>query len=294
MPQPASIGYATMLGVGASAPTTKEIEFISCDLAARAQQVQSDGIRGLRGRQAESVVDGVTEVSGLLVLEPRADELAALLPFILGGTPAGNSYPLADALPPFVVDLAKVADVYRCAGCKVNRATFQSSRNRPLQLSLEIQALTETGGVTFPAISGSLSTQPPFIHHQAALTLSGAAYACDNISVVIDNGLITDRYLNSRTRVSLPEADRVVTLAADFPFTTDLSSLYNLAVAGLPGAVSWTSGALQLAFTFAALQAPTIGPAIEAKGRELVRRISFQARRLGATAELITTCAATP
>lgn len=287
MTQTSSMGHQTRIGISKASPTTQEIEFISCDMGAKNQHVQSDGIRGQRGRQSESVLDGIIDVSGSLVLEPRYEDLIVMLELILG-TAAAPNYTLAEVVPFFTLDFKKIADTYRYANCKVNTATFRSARNQPLQLTLDIVGKTETGSISFPNIAATLSALQPYIHHQLVMTIGGTAYELDNLEVSISNALLTDRYNNSQTRTDIPEGDRVITVSATFPFTTDQAALYGMAVAGLAGANTavWTNGAHVLTMTFGKLQAPTISPGVGAKNQEITRTIQFNARKIGATAEL--------
>ena len=282
-----NMGFARRVGAGATAPSTKEFEFLSCGVEKVAQHLQSDGIRGIRGRQGESVVDGVYTVGGPLVLEPKPDEWGFWLLRMLGGGSNPN-YTLAETVPDFVLDVEKGADVFRYAGMKVNTWSIRSAANQPVQLTLDLQGKTETGGITFPSISGTLSLLQPYVHHNTAgaITLGGVAYEADNLEISGSNALVLDRFLNSQTRTALPESDRIITVAADFPFGDQTDALYNLAVAGLSSnSIVWTNGTYSLTLNFPKLQAPTSGPQINARTGEVMRRITFQARRSGSSAE---------
>lgn len=289
-----TMNYARKVGTAASAPSDLQHAFLRCTVAKNAQHVLSDGIRGVRGRQSEEVVEGVYAVGGELTLEPRPDTLNWWLQQIMGGTPSGTPsvIALAETLPDFVLDVDKGADAMRYTGCKVNQATFRSSANQPLQLSMDIQGKTEDNTITFPSISASLSMLQPYMHHNigtTGLTIGGNNFKPDNVEIMIDNNLLLDRFLSSQTRTDLPEQDRTVTLTCDFPFTTDESTLYDIAVAGLAATLQYTMGGYSLLFTFPKLQAPTVGPTIDQRTGELMRRISFVARRSGSTQELTVT-----
>lgn len=162
----ASMAVRSRVGVGATSGSaaTKELEFISCTIGKEGQHVQSDGIRGSRERYSASVVEGTYNVGGQLVLEPRPDDLDILLPWILGAAEAADVFDIADTLLVYGVDVEKVADAYRYAGMKINQATFTSQPNQPLRLELDVQGKTETAGITFPSIAGTLSAKAPYIH----------------------------------------------------------------------------------------------------------------------------------
>jgi hypothetical protein len=290
----ATMGYARRVGTADSAPSVLEHAFSSCTIAKQAVHVLSDGIRGVRGRQSEEVVDGPYVAGGELVLEPRPDTLNKWLQYALGGTPAGTPsvIALAETLPTFVVDIDKGPKHCRYAGCKVNTATFRSSQGQPLALAMDIQALTEDSTITFPSISSSLSLLQPYMHHNlgtTGVTIGGVNYKPFAVEVMIDNALVQDRFQSTITRTELPEGDRAVQLSLDFPFTTDENALHEIAVAGISGSVQWTNGGYSLLFTFGRLQAPEIGPSIDARTGEVFRRLSFTSRRLTTTQELTAT-----
>src|SRR5947208_8059306 len=106
---------------------------------------------------------------------------------------------------------------------------------------------------------------------------------------MIDNRLLVDRFNNSITRTALPEGDRVIRLACDCPFSADEVALYNQAVGGSAGSVTWTNGAYSLTFAFARLQAPDRSPHVPGRSREIPLRLEMVARMSGSTRELIVT-----
>lgn len=292
-----SMGYATRVGltaIGASGAATQEMEFDSCDLAKREEQWQPEGIRGVRGRQSEIVAALPYVCNGALVTEPRTDELVYYLHALLGATPSGTTFGLADTLPTFGMDVYKIVDTYRYAGCKMNDGTFVSRSGQPLRLTMNIEATSETGSLAFPNIGASLSTRQPYMHHEAVLTLGGTPYTPSEIEISVNNALMTDRFLNALTRSELPETDRIVTLAVTLPFTSAEAALYAVAIGGISGSVVYTKAATSTTFTFGVLQTGTVGPGIPNRNGEVMRRITFRARRTGSTAELVVTHDSTP
>jgi hypothetical protein len=298
MPQPSTMNYARRMATGNAAPTTQLHPFLRCTMSKTGAHVESEGIRGIRGRQAEDVVDGVYTVGGEIAVEPRPDNLDLWLQYCLGGVPTGTPAVTSptDTLPEFFVDVDKGPKSMRYAGCKVNTAVFRSSSNQPLVLTMDVQGKTEDPTITFPSLTNASVIQP-YIHHNiglTGLTIGGVNFNPDNVEVAIDNHLLLERFLASQTRTDIPEQDRTVSLTCDFPFTSDENTLYDIAVAGLAATLKYTMGGYSLLFTFAKLQAPTIGPTIDARTGELMHRISFRARRSGSTAEVTATNDSTP
>lgn len=292
----ATMGHARRVGMGAtaSAAATREFEFLSCTVAPDNDHIQSPGIHGYRDYIAEGVAEGVKRVRGVLELEPRPDDLAFLLPYILGAAASGNNFALAETLPDFILDVDKGPKIVRYAGCKINSATFRSSANRPLSLSLDIVGQTETDGITFPSIASTLSTMQPYVHHQGVLTINSVVYNADDLEMVIDNSLLADRFFMSQTLIGIPEGDRIVGVSFTSPFTSDENALFNLAVAGLGGSLAYTNGAVSFTSTFGKLQKPQKGPGIPGKAQEVTNRHAFQSRRTGSTPSIAVVNDSTP
>ena len=281
----ASMGWAAQFGAGAANPVTSQFEFISCGIGKRGALVESPGCRGTRSHIHESVNEGPYTVGGAVVMEPRPDELDFWLPYILGGAESTDVFPLAETLPVAFVTIDKIAKVYTYDGMKVARAVFASSPAQNLRLTMDLEGKTETPGNagTFPAISSTLSVLQPYIHQQAVLTLVSTPYVLANVEVTINNSLILDRLLNSVTRTELPEADRIITVSCDNPFTATEAGLYDMALAGVAGTLKYTNGARSLLFTFANLKVPSRGPEIAGRNREIPLRLELQAFRSGVT-----------
>src|SRR5438045_3292575 len=118
----ATMGWQTRFGLGANAGAvaTREFEVLSNGLVKDAQHLQAEGMRGERGFKSETTVEGVIAVGGIVSLEPRPDDLAFLLPYILGGAAAGTSFPLADTSPEACAESVKGMSSYRHLRLKVN------------------------------------------------------------------------------------------------------------------------------------------------------------------------------
>ncbi len=283
-----SMGHASQLGLGAASPVDEAYEFVACDVGKTATHVQTEGIRGTRSRIAETVVEGTYSVGGSILMRPTPEQIDKLLPRILGGAESLDTFPLAETLPEFFLTIDKVAKVYTYAGCKVARASFRSAAGADLELSLEVEGKTEAEAAagTFP--SGlALSAVQPYVHHQAILTLGGTSYEMDNVEIVIDNQLITDRYFNSQTRTALPEGDRTITVSCDLPFSSTETSLYDMAIAGVAGSVVFTNGGKSLTFTFANLKAPAQPLGVRGRNQEIPLRLEMTAYKSGTTDELV-------
>lgn len=241
------------------------VEFVSTTLKRRDTHVYSRGIRGTRSRSKSRARIARTEVSGQIVLEPSASEIDFLLPYILGGTTAAGVTDVADALPEFVIGIDKVSKVYTYAGCRVARAVFAGQSGQALQLTLDIEAETETqaNAGTFPAIT--LPTDNFFVMSDVTLTLLSVARKFASFTLTIDNMVDADRYLNSLTRTEIAAQDRSVRLEVSAPFTSDNTDLYGAAIAGAAGSLVVSDGSVTYTMNFGNAKIPAEGQDVSGK-----------------------------
>lgn len=305
-PTTASMGHHAKLGTktettyGTAVTVDQGFVFVSENIVKRGVIVERSGLRGTRSRQADDTRVGPYTVSGQLVLEPTPEDLAIWLPRILGAAPSGTTFNLAETLPSFTLAVDRVAKVFTYAGCKVNRATFQGAQGGLLRLVLDLVAQSESVAAagSFPSLS--LPVQPPYIFSDVSLTLAGTSREVKQFELTIDNGVVTDRFMNSVTIVNAPEGDRAIALRTVHAWAAGNTDLYAQALAGAAGSLQLTNAlggapptGYQTAFTFATLQVPDRSPHVPSRG-EVFLNLEMMARRLGSTPELVVTHDSTP
>lgn len=238
-----------------------------------------EGIRGARDHDVDDTREGQYVVSGQIGINPSATELATLWPFILGG--AGPA--LAETLTTFELISERGNDVLTYNDCKIARASLSSSGGL-LQLLLDIEGLTRADKDTDTA--PAVPTQDrPFVLTDAVLTLVSAARQTAAFELVIDHALVTDRFMNSLTRVDLPEGDLIVTLATSHDQNATNAALFGQAVTGTTGTLVLTDDATipnVHTITFGILQVPEEDPILEGKG-PIELPLNMVARADGAT-----------
>ena len=282
-----SQGYQAALGIDTVQPVTRGYEFEACTLAQQGAILDTSGIRGTRSHLAARTRAGLANVSGLLQLVPSADDLARLLPWILGTPASGNTYALSESVAERYVQIDKVAHVCNYAGCCVQRATFACAVGEPLRLQLELLAKSETvaSACSFPSVT--YASGAPFLFSDTTLTLLDEPREVRAWSVVIEQHLIASHY-NGTTPTRIMSRDRTVTLQTTHPYTADEVDLGNQAASGAAATLTLVGPGHTLGFQFAALQCPP--PGVLLRGRdEIVLELAGVARRVGNTAELIVT-----
>lgn len=250
--------------------------------------LERDALRGDRSAVSEDTRQGPYTVSGTIQMRPTPEDLAIWLPRILGGTPSGTSYTIANVLPSFRVDQDIVAKVNTYLGVKVDKATFSFRKGDFMRLSMDLCGKSETpaGGGTFPTLTGSITS--PFVIYDGILTLLSAARTFDDCEIVIDNNLVKDNFKNSNTVVALDEGPRVVTVRTSHAYNLTNIDLYGQALVGATGTLVLTLGNYSMTFTFGTLQVPDQTPLVQGK-LDTPLILEMVARKLSSAKEIAVT-----
>ncbi len=310
MPVAPNMGVLSQLGMDASSATvTEAYEFLNESLGTQREVIRQDGIRGSRQHPVERLRSGRKTPSGSVTLQPTYVELVNLLPRCIGAVSAQsgfNNYLTSDTQPAsFFTVMDRVAKVFTWTGCRVDRATFSAGPGQPLQLTLDIEGLSESVGNagTFPSLT--ISATAPFIFEDCVATLGGSAYQIMSWQCVVDWHLKKDRWVNSTTRTDLPSTDLTVTTNFVVPYTSDTTGLFDAggssSVAGIAGDINFTVGGAgagatgtNLKFSFANLVfAQNKSPTVQGKD-EITMTLSSEARRTGSTVPLTVQLDSTP
>jgi hypothetical protein len=255
--------------------------------------VEDDGQRGTPWLSKEGVIYNRGQGSGSLVTRPRADDLRAILPLLIGGTWS------TDVLEPdimcnfFRLTSDKSIAVFDHRDCKTNTWTLSSSSGQPvLQLEWNIESCNflRTAAGSFTA-GLNLSLQQPFVHTLSTITINSVVYQVDDVSITGNNNLLTDIFFNSQTRTDLAMGNQTFQFTHTSPFdkTADLA-LLDLGATSVAAKVEYTAagGLLKLTIDFPALHAPVPVP-ITPAGNSPVRYegIQWTARTSGTGGSLL-------
>jgi len=267
----AGMGTFAQFGVDASSVTsTEKYEFTSLTMTFNDQLFNAEGIRGSRSQHSERTRQNTNAPRFTVTMQPNSVELDAWLPRILGAAEAADAFALAETVPTFVSNIDAVTKRYHFTGCKVARAVFRATQGGPLELTLDVEALSVAeSATTFPTLS--VSTIGPYMFASdtaSGLSVGGSAYQFFDVQIEIDNVLDTGRFLNSATRVSLPERDRRIIWTWDGPHG-DNSALFGLTASGVASSATFTNGNRSVVFASTTVSYPREFPTIN--GREEVR-----------------------
>jgi hypothetical protein len=274
---------------------SRAVAFVSESLKKTATIVERAGIRGTRSHTSQDTRSSVYTVGGQVLLEPTPEDLAVLLPYILGGSNTNNAYALAETLPDFAVVVDRVTKVFTYANCKVDRATISASKGDPvIKLALELAGITESVA-NAGTLSATLAYTPPYIFTDLVLTLLSVARQAESFTLVIDNQLVKDRHMNQTMVVDLPEQDRLVTLQTNHGYTDDNADLYAQALAGAAATLVLSQAGTNYSttFSFGTLQVPAESPVVAGK-EEVMLPLQMVARKTSVADELAVTHVPTP
>jgi hypothetical protein len=248
---------------------------ISCSLGKREMLLQRNGLRGYRSHIDTDVRKGPQRIGGTIGLEPSAAELVALMALAIGT--GGNA---TDDIPSFSAVIDRVARVDTYAGCKISRATISGQQGGIISCSLDIVGKTEavnTGTVATPA------STIPYILSDLVLTLINTARQTQSFSLVIDNHIDAERFLNSVTLDQVIPLDRTVTLTTTHPYNDANIGLYDQAVGGSAGILALNNGTTVCQFDFGKLQLPAESVDIPGKA-ELMLTLNMIATKVNNSA----------
>lgn len=280
----ANVSRRHQYAFSASAGTTlaHRIAALGFGMRSTTNYAKDEGVNGLLWSRNEDYAIDKTAVAGPVSFNVRPADMRWCLPLILGTAFSGNDI-LAGAQCPFfrVGHLDSVQNImYTYTDCSVAKATFSSSdaQGGLLQLAMDIEASqsTQTAGGGWPVLS--LATQQPLIHSTSSLTVNGAAARrMKDVSVVIDNQLLTDGYYNAQFRGDSPSDGQMIQLTYTSPF--DEAS--DLALTNLTNSVAATlvyiSGTTSMTFTFPALRFIAPEPEVGGRGSRVMNTYTFEA-----------------
>lgn len=256
-------------GVGDADPVTQAIEVLSSTLKKTDTQVHSPGLRGTMSRHKERVRKTRTTIAGAFEMNPTPTEIDWWLEKILGGTTAIGVTDVADTLPEFFATIDKVTKVATYSGLRVARAILSGSSGEPLSLSVEMEGEDEAIGAAASFPSLTLPTDNMFVFSDIVLTLGAAAREIDDFTLTIENMLLAELYRNSLTRVEIPIADRLVTLACTVPYTSTNEDLYDAAIAGAAATLVISDGSTTYTIAAANAKIPADAPEVPAINSEI-------------------------
>jgi hypothetical protein len=264
-------GYQAKAAIGAANPPDKPLPFVSESFQATRTAMDDDQVRGTRSQLIGNTRYGPESFTGQIVCRPTAKMLVDLLPWILGGTPVGTSYPLAETIPERYLSIDRSdgtaeGKVFLYSGVKVARATFNCVAGAPWTLTLDLMALTETVGAagSHPVIAYD-STTRPFILSDIAISVNAVTICTPVVNIIIDNALEADELTNCSTGpAALLSFDRLI----DVSFTPSwgrVESLYPPTDTGWATTVTLTDGTVSCLFDMPTVVYNKQSPTIEGK-----------------------------
>lgn len=261
----ATVSSFGRLAVGpAGSPVTSRLDHQSFATGFEEQYIDASGNTGRLTRFVNRSRLTKRVVAPRLSLKPTAAELAIVLPWLMGGTPTGTTtitYPTGNTVPTKRLqydDGNSVVHTYDPMA--VSSASFSSSSSgQTLGIDLQLVGQTAVIGTAFPStgVTGIDNVTGPFVHSDTAgaVLVNGVVTLCENVSISVDNGILTDRFFNSLTLAGFVKHDRSIKVSLTYPYG-EAPTLYDAGGAGVPVVVTYTNGAYILAFTFPAVRFP--------------------------------------
>lgn len=238
------IGSASRLLIDTATPDSGSFwaEFISESVVQNEGFLNSNGLRGTRSRASERNRGGNETVSGTINMEASRLLLDNILPGVLGATESTNVFDVDEDIPDMYLLMDKLSDIVLISEAKFGKLTLSGSQNQIVQVALDIEAETMTGGQSWPSGPAPDVSNPYFFSDLGNVTLLSTARKIIDFSISIDNVLVADQFYNQLTRdETIQPSDRIVQVNLTVPATTANSDLMDR------GAVE--GAAVQLVFT---------------------------------------------
>jgi hypothetical protein len=165
--------------------------------------------------------------------------------------------------------------------------TLSGSSGAPLQMTLDIEGETEVvTNSAFPTPNNGPYDENPFIFCDAVITggfpADTSATEMFEFSLVVENFLSADRFVNSCTRTNMVPLDRAISLNVTVPYTADEVDLYDQAVAGMTDTTFTITNAdtanKVLTLKFSNLKTPAQSPVVGSRGSEITMSLPMICR----------------
>lgn len=242
------------------------IAFNECSLAGPKQIITHDGHRGTRQRWPcrSRIVSqrSMGNISGFL----GATEIDWLLPRAIGTTGASPWIP-GESLTPYYYLVDKVAAIYLYNNMRITGFEISGQETQYLNWNFALAGELETvWGVAFP------STPVPacdnaFLLADAIFNYASTAYKIQSFRLSVDNVVDTQQYENSITPTRYEATDLRVRLSVQCAFRSDTIALYDAALAGGTGFLSFTDGTTTYTFNVGQWKYTGGFPSIPGQGR---------------------------
>jgi hypothetical protein len=198
----------------------------------------------------------------------------------------------------------KVTGVHEFYDGVINRAVIHGRQNGPggapnwITVALQFifkSYLAPGSSEAYPSLTlGVTGEYAPMVFEDAVLTLGSGAVEVKEFTLDINN-YVQPRWVNSLTPSTLCPGRRTVTLTTLHPYDSGTSSLYDMAITGVPTTrtLAITNGTVSITGTFGALQAPTVTPVVTGK-QEINLQLQMTARSVSTTPAVSFTIDSTP
>lgn len=290
-------GWQAKLGIGATSTVDKPLRFVNESFQATRLIIPDDEITGSRDADIGQARYGPFSYIGSITLRPTAVEWSYILEWILGGTPVGTSYPIADTIVSRYMSIDRVTKVFLYDGVVVGRATINFVAGAKGTCTLDLFATGETVGNagTFPSLTLDTTTKA-FILQDNVISVNSVAVCTTSITIVIDNLLTPDEFTNCVTGPAemVPAGPRDIRLSFTPAYDTTHSALYPPTDAGWAVTVVATNGTVSLSFSFVKVVFDRKSPTVPAANQKIRLPLDGKAYKNGSTASIVTVLDSTP
>jgi hypothetical protein len=277
MSNPAAIAKLARLAIGAldgssGSAATQRLFFTSFKPNCKRERIdigENVGGFGDLGHGIELTRQNITRVAPVLQTKPSTAEWKYFLDWLMNASPTGTGVGGDPYLWPTpgipaksrVIEFDDTQQFWHMTGNVVSRATISAEAGKEVQLSIELQGIDFTNTGTFPTLTYAASLGPRFLFGDQAITIAGitGAVRCRRMTLVIDHGIINDRFFYGFTSQGPVNTDRTYNLSLDIPYGLHPTLTGLCAVdGGVAGTITFGYGASAMVFTLPKLRTPVV------------------------------------
>jgi len=285
-------GSLAKFGIGDSSPVDVGLRFVSENFAGTRTQLPDDEITGSASADLATVRFGPYSYAGSVVLRPTCNEWIELLPWMLGGTPSGNTYPLGDSIVEKYFSFDLVTKVLTWAGGVVGSWSITCNAQQKFSLQLDLFATGETvaNAGTFPALTLDEDSKPFVLSDFGTITVNSVGICVPAITISGNNLLTADELTNCSTGPTafIRSGPRDIRISFTPAFRSAYASLYPPSEDGWPvqiEGVNEVDGGT-ITFDFPAVVFDRISPSVASRAEKIRLPLNGKAWKSGNDLEM--------
>ena len=251
-----TFGHAEKMGIGSTSTVDVPLVFYTEDIKKTIERADDAGITGTQLEYFEHDRIVQENYGGSISLPCTPKNLAAFLPYILGGNVSGTSFPYAETVPAFYISIDRGYKVFTYYG-KLSKMTIEGKAGSKIDMTVEFVGSSVDVGASGSFPSLSVPTDAAYVFAEAALTLLASARKINDFKLTIDR-MLDAVYRNALAPDAIDSAGFMLGLECSNPWDSTHYDL--LEETGAAGSLVLTNGGCSCTWSVAKLVPKRMDP----------------------------------